>query len=152
MKTEIIVPGKIQAVQPKPTKAQLIEALVEQARKEHADLRVINEGKIEELLVLLKKEALEVISKLNSDEMELDELPWGLDGEVSLFIKVTSKKIKEIKKQISKLRIGRFYPDEVKKTIKEKLTPSNPLLNNPDVNETLSQLLAKIMGTKTIEV
>jgi hypothetical protein len=152
MKTEIIVPGKIQAVQPKPTKAQLIEALVEQARKEHADLLVINKGKIEELLVLLKKEALEIISNLNLDEMELDELSWKSDSEVSLFMNIRSKKIMEIKKQIAKLRIGRFYPCEVKDKIKEKLTPSNPLLNNPDVNETLSQLLAKIMGTKTIEI
>jgi hypothetical protein len=34
MNTSIIIPGKITSVAPKPTKAQLIEALVERARKQ----------------------------------------------------------------------------------------------------------------------
>lgn len=152
MKTEIIVPGKIQAVQPKPTKSQLIEALFEQAKKEHKELIERNNAKQEELRVLLKKEALKEFKSIKPNEMELDEKIYGSDCEVELSIMLSSREITNLKTQMKKLRVYRFDEAEVKKKIREGLVPANPLLGNPDMVAPLSQLLARIMGTKTIEV
>jgi hypothetical protein len=152
MNTNIIIPGKIQAAQPKPTKSQLVEALLDQARKEHKELCDRNLAKKEELRVLLKKEALRLLKAVKPAEMELDERQYGENDQVELAVIVMSREIQNIKSQIRKFNCSRFDEDEMKKKIREGLTPANPLLSNPDMAAPLAQLLARIMGTKTIEV
>ena len=152
MNTNIIIPGKIQAAQPKPTKSQLVEALLDQARKEHKELCERNQAKKEELRVLLKKEALRLLKAVKPAEMELDERQYGEDDQVELAVIVMSREIQNIKSQIRKFNFRSFDEDKMKKKIREGLTPTNPLLDNPDMAAPLAQLLARIMGTKTIEV
>ena len=152
MKTTIIIPGKIQGAQPKPTKSQLVDALLEQARKEHQELRERNQTKQEELRVLLKKEALRLLKAVKPAEMELDEKQYGAATVISLEINLESAEAGRLKKEIRKLSLCRFDEDAVKKKIREGLTPANPLLGNSDMEAPLKQLLARIMGTKTIEV
>ena len=148
----IIIPGKIQATQPKPTKSQLVEALLDQARKDHAELYERNQAKQEELRVLLKKEALRLFKAVKPVEMELDEKFWGESNEVKLSTKVSSPEILKLKAQIRKLDTHRLDEDAMKKKIREGLTPANPLLGDTNMEAPLKQLLERIMGTKTIEV
>ena len=148
----IIIPGKIQAAQPKPTKSQLVEALLEQARKDHNELCERNQAKQEELRALLKKEALRLFKMVKPTKMELDEQYWRESNEVELSTKVSSPEILKLKAQIRKLDTHRLDEDAMKKKIREGLTPANPLLGDPNMEAPLKQLLERIMGTKTIEV
>lgn len=74
---------------------------------------------------------------------------WRHDTPASVTVKVTSPKIKEVQRKLSKLHESSFDVDSTKKRITKGLKAPNPLLGNDDTAKALDSLLATIMAPQT---
>jgi hypothetical protein len=149
MKNTLIIPSKIKDTVPKPTKAQIIEALVERARAQH---------EAKEEAKRIKREAIEATMVANAiafyaKHPTKSKTAVAYDGDVTIEINVRDAKNEALLAKSKNLGYNHFYADQAKKTITDKLKAANPLLGNDDVTKQLDQLLASIMGQpKAIEV
>jgi hypothetical protein len=146
MTTTIIIPEKIQATQPKPTKSQLLEALLERARVAHqeaeAEKQVQRERLEAEGIALVLQEFKK--AKPTAEDVTFCQM-WG-DHDASIKLEFTSPKIKSLQNRIKKLNRTSFNEEDTKKLIREKLKAPNPLLGNPDTAKALDTLLATIVA------
>lgn len=148
MNTTLTIPNKIKQHVPKPTKAQIIEALVERARVQHNAKEETKRLKREQIEQRMIANAVAFYAK-NPAKMKAGV---AYDGDVTIKINVRDAKNETLNTQLRKLDFNSFYADDVKKQIREKLASANPLLGNAEVAKQLDQLLASIMGKpKAIE-
>ena len=149
MNTAIIIPKKIQAIQPKPTKTQILEALMQRALRAHEDKEIEKETKrysIEkEAIVLVMKEFKKVV--LTADDITIYHR-WNSKSEAKVNVGVTSPGIRAIQAKLSKFQTCSFDYKKTKELIMEGLKAPNPLLGNEDAEKALDSLLATIMAPK----
>jgi hypothetical protein len=150
MKTELALP-KIE-VAPKPTKSQLIEALVAREKeiwmakmKEIQDrIKPINDEIVDEVFLLMSKE--------DRQNFVIDHNTYRGDTYAHASIKLRSAKLKKLINNVESIIAEcprYFYEEEVKHKIKERMKApqkQNPLLNNPDVKQALDSILNQING------
>ena len=145
MTTSIIIPDKIQKTQPKPTKTQLVEALLERARAAHKaseDEKQAQRDKLEDEGVAL------VLQEYKKAKPTADNVTffhdWG-DYPASVKLEFSSAKIKGLQDKIRKLKRSSFNEEQTKKLIQASLQAPNPLIGNSETDKALDQLLATIM-------
>lgn len=154
MTTTIIIPDKIQATQPKPTKAQLLEALLDRARVAHWEAEAEKEAQREKLeaegVALVLQEFKK--AKPTADDVKFFREYGDFPAKVEL--RFTSSKIRSLQDKIRKLKRTGFNEEETKNLIREKLKAPNPLLGKEDTAKALDALLATIVTppSKTLTV
>lgn len=154
MNTTIIIPGKVQKVQPKPTKSQIAEALLKRARVAHQKEVERIEAEVEKLKIQLETETRKLIKNIKSEDFEIDTKihRYNEDREMECTVKIINPQLRALRKKIAKMGTPRFDEDATKKKIREGLAAPNPLLGDDSINSALDQLLAKVMGyTPVIE-
>lgn len=156
MNTQVSIP-EIKVI-PKPTKTQLIEALVEREREIWKENREKVEAKIKPLREELKSECFFQMSKADKSLFVVRENHWLHDKQhVEINIRLDTPKIKKILTKIKELDRSipsYFAEDSVKSQIKEamKAPPKhNPLLNNKSVEKALDEILQQIKSPTKIE-
>lgn len=146
MNTTLTIPNKIQNTAPKPTKAQLVEALVEKAREKFHKREKEAEIKREAILKNIGDKAIIALS----NKIKRPDVSVCYRGEVSVCFKMDEPIFKKLGEQHKNVKSnGWFDEDGVRKTIKASLATPNPLINNPDVSVALDNLLESIMLPKT---
>lgn len=149
MNTSISIPKKIQTIQPKPTKTQIIEALMHRAIKAHEDEEIKKETK----RYALEKEGIALVMKdfkrvvLNEDDITIYHR-WAPGSEAKVNFGVTSPAIKAIQAKLAKVQPTSFSYDNTRKRIVDGLKAPNPLIGNEDAEKALDSLLATIINPK----
>lgn len=153
MSEPIIIPSKVASTQPKPTKAQIVEALVSRARENHKNEEVRKEKVREHIQE--KAEALirGHIKNLREEDFDVNHfLDWSRDREVRVTASFQLAGMAPLKSKWGKNQKSFFDEKAVKAKIVEKLKPSNPLMENDEVVKALDAMLANIFNTTlTIE-
>lgn len=149
MTTTIIIPDKIQTTQPKPTRSQLLEALLERARVAHQEAEAEKEAKRDKLEAEGVALVLQEFKKAKPTADDVTFLHTWVNFPASVRIEISSPKIKSLQDQIRKLRRTNFDEQSTKKLIQEKLKAPNPLLGNEDTAKALDALLATIIKPST---
>ena len=150
MNTSVIIPSKIQNTAPKPTKAQLIEALLLRAKEAHRTAEAEKDLKRSALEEEGRKLVIEEFKKAKPTNEDISLYnQWRHDTPASVTVEVTSPKIKEVQRKLSKLHESSFDADSTKRRITEGLKAPNPLLGNTDMAKALDALLATLMAPKT---
>lgn len=145
MNTTLILPNKIKKTQPKPTKSQLIEALVVKAKEKFNKQKEEANIKQEKIREEIKEKAIIAIPKrLNELEVEVN-----YRGDVSIRFVMNDSLFNKLGEKYQKAdSIGYFDKNETKNKIKESLKSPNPLLDNPDLSIALENLLESIFNSK----
>jgi hypothetical protein len=146
MTTTLAIPKKIATHQPKPTKSQLIDALVERARIAHDKANEDRGVKRDAIEAEVKAEAEKHFHAASMKDFDFDMNKWHRSCSFSLSVK--SPKIKKLFENMRKLDYVHFNRNETKKKIVESLKTPNPLLGNEDTAKALDQLLERIMNVK----
>ena len=148
MKNTLTIPAKIKDTVPKPTKTQIIDALVERAREQHEANEEAKRLKREKIEAKMIENAVKAYTRKPS----IAKIRVGYAGDVEFEISKKDAKNEELEKQRWKFSYDHFQEWSVRKQIKEKLSTPNPLLGNKEVEKQLDQLIASIMGKpKAIE-
>jgi hypothetical protein len=146
MTTTLAIPKKIATHQPKPTKTQLIDALVERARLKFEADKEAQEQKLKKIEALIIEEALKVIGQGKSKEPSVRV--WDFSTELHFTVK--SKEIDRLSKLHNKTDVLRWFQEgATREEIKKQLATPNPLLGcDADTAKALDQLLERIMNIK----
>lgn len=157
MKNTLIIPSKIKSTVPKPTKTQILEALLAKAQERHnkayADWNAKQHAIEDEIKELVRLE----IPKLTIQHFDIDD---GVNcysrsanpATVRADIKTPAITRKQEKLIIHNKKQPKFDRDEMKIDLRKKLEAPNPLLNNPSVGKALEELLDQMTGKpKAIE-
>ena len=143
MNTTLTIPNKIEKTAPKPTKAQLVEALVEKAKEKFNNR--LEEARIKQEAILKNIEEEAIIAL--SNKMKRPTAYVDYKGEVSLRFEMNEPLFKKLGKQYKNVECNNWFREsDVRKTIKDSLAAPNPLLGNPDVSVALENLLESIMS------
>lgn len=150
MTTALAIPKKISTHQPKPTKSQLVEALVSRARVAHCKANEDRGVKRDAIVTEIRAEADRFLNAASIKDFDFKMNLWGGDCTFSLSVKLP--KIKKLMENMRKLDYVHFDRDATKKKIVESLATPNPLIGDDDTAKALDQLLERIMNIKpTIE-
>ena len=146
MTTALAIPKKIATHQPKPTKAQLIDALVERARVKFDAEKDIQEQKLKEIEDLIADEGIALIRTGRAEAPSIHVYC----NSTEIHIKVDSKEIKRLSKLHDKTDVLRWFCERsTREQIKKQLQIPNPLLGcDADTAKALDQLLERIMNVK----
>lgn len=138
----LIIPTKIAATQPKPTKRQIAEALLDRAREQHIQKEQERSDRHDQL----NKEAIILAERLTGHVVTKVEL-YGSKLEIT--IRLADKPLAQLVKQRDALdKYSWFREHEVKEMIKKSMETPNPLLGNPDTAKALDALLSSILNPK----
>jgi hypothetical protein len=150
MTTALAIPKKIATHQPKPTKAQLVDALVERAREAHRlneDQKDIKRSALEQEGIRLVLEAFKKAKPTDEDVTLYSR--WRCNDSASVTVEITSPSIRTIQTKLHKLYPCTFKEEETKRVIRDSLKTPNPLLGcDDDTAKALDQLLERIMNIK----
>ena len=150
MNTSVIIPAKIQNTAPKPTKSQLVEALLLRAREAHRAAEQEKDLKRSALEEEGCKLVIEEFKKVKPTSSDIILYNYWRDNEpASVTVEVTSPKIRSIQQKLAKLHSSSFDADATKKLLVEGLKAPNPLVGNPDTAKALDSLLATLMAPQT---
>jgi len=145
MNNTIIIPETIETLIPKPTKKQIVEALIHKAKERH-DLeekkKLIKSEKIDE-----KIKNIAVKAFLENQEIAKVSVDWN--NNINLFINKDYLKLGNLIKEKKKNEVRCFYDNDVKKEILKSLESPNPLIGNKETDKYLERLLDSIMGKKS---
>lgn len=145
----LTIPSKIRNTAPKPTKSQLIDALVERARIQFDKDKEEQEKKLAVIIGQIQAAALKILGV--KDNTEADISVWG-DGQIRVSFEMGHASLVKLGKQHEKIDVLRHFNEwSVREKIKKAMVPENPLLNNDDVAKSLDHLLATIMGAPKLE-
>mgnify|MGYP003644536175 FL=1 len=152
---ELTIPTKISESQPKPTKAQLVDALFQQAKANFNEEEARKSKLREDINAECKQYAIEALKKKPNPFANADaevNFYYG-NNSVNIILKVEDSKVVKLCKKLKDS--GRHgYLDEafLKKQIRESLKGPNPLLGSQH-KQAIKNLLDQIMGKgKAIEV
>lgn len=152
MNANLILPVKVKSITPKPTKAQLVEALLAQALKDHDENEVLKNQKREELEEKIIKNAIAVLLKKKDPLQDAEGIFHSWNNTISLKINIKDPLSISMLKKLKELEPTRIYPQNVKAKILEGLKSTNVLLGD-DYSPALKAMLDQIfIPTKTIEV
>ena len=141
---------KLDGIAPKPTKTQVIEALVERERELWKEQRALINARIEPLNKELNAECFHLMSIAEKDEFKISMRDYNNDEHCSASIKLRSQKLTKIINKIEKINDEAptwFNDDKAKDVIKEAMAAPkavNPLLGNADVKDALDTILNQI--------
>jgi len=145
MNNTIIIPETIETLIPKPTKKQIVEALIHKAKERH-DLeekkKLIKSEKIDE-----KIKNIAVKAFLKNQEIAKVSVDWN--NNINLFINKDYLKLGNLIKEKNKNEVIYFYKNDVKKKILKSLENPNPLIGNKETDKYLEGLLDSIIGKKS---
>ena len=151
---ELTIPTKISESQPKPTKAQLVEALFQQAKANYQEEEDRKKKLREDLDTEGKQYAIEVLKK-KKDPFANAEVNVNYrynNDQISIILTVQDTKVDKLCKKLKDSGHSYFDDVGVKKEIRESLKGPNPLLGSQH-KQALKDLLDQIMGKgKAIEV
>lgn len=151
---ELTMPTKISESQPKPTKAQLVEALFQQAKANYQEEEDRKKKLREDIEAESKQYAIEVLKKkLNpfAKAKVIVNCNYA-QNHVNIILTVEDPKVVKLCKKLKDSGYSHFDEAGVKKEIRESLKGPNPLLGSQH-KQALKDLLDQIMGKgKTIEV
>lgn len=150
MKTTLSIPSKITEVQPKPTKAQIIEALVDRARTKHDEAQQIILSKRKVLEDAITAEAKSAFDKMVFEFDSVSIYETNHNPHVDFCTKqrlgyFTNAKLAPLLAKLAKLQTSHFDEVKTKKRIVEGMKTRNPLLGNEDAAKALDALLKTIM-------
>ena len=149
---ELTIPTKISESQPKPTKAQLVDALFQQAKANYHEEEARKSKLREDLHTEGKKYAIEVLNKKPNPFAKAEVNINSHYSRVNIILTVEDPKVLKLCKKLKDSRHSYFDEAGVKKEIRESLKGPNPLLGSQH-QQALKDLLDQIMGKgKTIEV
>lgn len=153
MKNEIIISTKIVANKPKPSKAQIVEALVETARANHEENYRQNEIRRNALEDQAIKKAKELFKKKKIEEFSFETShEYSCHQCVNVSISIDGSEVASLLEKRKDIKLMRFDRDKTKKQIVEAMKEKNPLLEGGHQKE-LNNLLDSIMGRQqAIEV
>lgn len=157
MKATLIIPTKIKNNVPKPTKAHILEALLEKARerheKTHADWRLKKEAieqEIKELILLEIPKLRESDFELNTGIYQYSRTPSPATISASIKTPAITRKQERLIAHYNKQPM--FDKEWMKKDLRKKLETPNPLLGNSNVGKAIEDLLDQLTGKpKAIE-
>jgi len=148
---KLIIPPKVSNTAPKPTKAQIVEALLERARKAHVEAEAVKDAKREKLEVEGVALVLEAFKQVKPTTKSVTLVhPWNWDRPATVKVEIKTPAIRSIQKKIADLSSSRFDEDATKRKIKNSLTAANPLLGNDEVAKSLDAMLAAIFNTTPV--
>jgi hypothetical protein len=143
MKNTLIIPTQIQKAQPKPTKTQLVEALVAKAKEKWKQKLEESNKKQEAILKEIEDKAILFLA----GRSKRPDASVDYQGGVSLRFEMNEPLFKKLGKQYKDANMDCWFnDDQVKKKIRDGLAAPNPLLDNPDVAVALDNLLTSIMN------
>jgi hypothetical protein len=146
MTTALAIPKKIATHQPKPTKTQLVEALLVRAEAAHERLEEARRIKRDAIEAQIKAEAEKTFHAACIKDFDFGMSMWHKS--CSFTLNVESPKIKQLCESMRKHDYCHFDRDATKKKIVEQLKTPNPLLGDDDTTKALDQLLERIMNVK----
>jgi hypothetical protein len=145
MNNTIIMPKTIKTLVPKPTKKQIVEALIHKAKARH-DLeekkKLIKSEKIDEKI---KNIAVKAFLK----NQEIAKVSVDYRNNINLFIDKDYLGLGNLIKEKKENSVSYFYENDVKKEILKSLENPNPLIGNKETDKYLEGLLDSIMGKKS---
>jgi len=144
MKKEIILPKKIKNHQPKPTKAQLVEALVQRAKQLNDEENKARHAKREEIQAQIDITAQSLLARVKPEDYEVHPRPYNNNISLSVTIDMPPE-INRLCKKLSQYNWVRFDEKETKKKILESLKNPNPLLGNSELAKALDQILEQVL-------
>jgi len=151
---ELTIPTKISESQPKPTKAQLVDALFQQAKANYQEEEARKRKLREDIEAESKQYAIEVLKKKKNPfaNAEVNVNYRYNNDQISIILTVQDPKVVKLCKKLKDSGNSYFNEAGVKKEIRESLKGPNPLLGSQH-KQALKDLLDQIMGKgKTIEV
>jgi hypothetical protein len=148
--SNLIISSKINKTLPKPTKAQLIEALLikvkELHKKEEKNKIKLREGFEKQLL----EAGLKELKKADVNKFQLCVNIYQESANIEF--NLATAECKKLIRKIADNKAQHYYEDEAKKKIINSLKPHNPLLGNSQVEKSLEDLALQIFSNvKTIE-
>lgn len=147
---KLIIPPKVSNTAPKPTKAQIVEALLKRAVSNHEEERKALEARREVVRKELKEEVLKELAKKKPTDFSISLCEsWG-GKDVEAEITMTNAKISALKDKLKSIRHVSFDEKEVKAKINESLKPTNPLLGDSNLAKSLDAMLAAIFNTTPV--
>lgn len=139
------MPKTIKTLVPKPTKKQIVEALIHKAKARH-DLeekkKLIKSEKIDEKI---KNIAVKAFLK----NQEIAKVSVDYRNNINLFIDKDYLGLGNLIKEKKENSVSYFYENDVKKEILKSLENPNPLIGNKETDKYLEGLLDSIMGKKS---
>jgi Flp pilus assembly CpaF family ATPase len=144
MNNTIIMPKKIGKLVPKPTKKQILEALVHKAKIRHE----LNEKK---KLIKFKKidsKIKEIAIKEFLKDQTIADVSINYRGDINLYINEDKLKLGSLIEERKKNSNSYFYESDVKKEFMKKLENPNPLIGNKIADVYLESLLDSIISKK----
>ena len=148
MNTSLTIPTKIQNTAPKPTKSQLLEALIDRARIQFEKDKEEQEKKLAVIKEQIKITAFKILGVKSTTEADISV--WS-DGTVRISFEMGHASLVKLGQQHEKIDVLRHFQEwTVRNQIKKAMVPANPLLDNIDVAKSLDQLLATIMNTPRV--
>jgi len=148
--SNLIIPNKIKTTLPKPTKTQLVEALLIKAKELHDKEEERKKKLRKEIETQLLEAGLKDLAEANPNKFTVCVNEYQESADIEF--KLTSPQCKKLIKQYAKYSSKRFYESEAKTKILESFKPANPLLNNSVIEKSLEDLYHKIFNNiNTIE-
>ena len=149
---KLIIPNQIEANKPKPTKAQLVEALLIQAKEnwtqENVKRRALRDQITLEAKTYVEKVLREKKNIFSNSEININS---RYDKSIVILFEVKDKKTTEFCEKHENARDIYFNEQAVKEKIQKSLRNPNPLLNK-EYKNSIKDLLDQVMGnTKVIE-
>ena len=139
------MPKTIKTLVPKPTKKQIVEALIHKAKARH-DLKekkkLIKSEKIDERI---KNIAVKEFLK----NQEIAKVSVDYRNNINLSIDKNYLELGNLIKEKEESSVSYFYENDVKKEILKGLENPNPLIGNKETDKYLEGLLDSIMGKKS---
>jgi len=148
--SNLIIPSKIKSTAPKPTKTQLVEALLIKAKELHDK----EEKRKTKLRDEIEKKLLEIglkdFAKATHNKFSVNVNAYTDSAQIQF--RLTSSECKKLIKEYSELKYEYYHEHDAKKKILEALKPANPLLGNSMVEKSLEDLILQIFNNiNTVE-
>lgn len=150
---QLIVPDKIKTHQPKPTKAQLVDALFQRAKENHAEHMATVNIRRREIMEEVKAICESILDGPTPPPLEIEENTLhrcsttnrqyysGMHASVTL----TDPRLTRLADEDYKLGRALYFDDRAAlRKIRESLVPSNPLLD-PSMKDALDKMLSAIL-------
>lgn len=152
---KLIIPPKVSNTAPKPTKAQIVEALVERARIQFQEKQDAIESKRQVIKEQIEEEArkefakfvFEVESVSIYENYNRPHIDFHLKDDLRNF---STPKITALLNKLNQFQTSHFDEKATKILITGKLKQDNPLLGNDEVAKSLDAMLAVIFNTTPV--
>ena len=144
MSTELSIP---QAVQPKPTKKQILDALIERAKFLHEEREASKLVKHQEVTKLIEEEALKIAAKQIPEIFIYSYRGIGSHCDARIN-NIQSAKLERLFKQHEETKEDHFNYSEVKAQLQRKLDATASVVQQLLTNQTFIQAADQLIESK----